>query len=68
MPEGACDPVLEQASGNTCGPMERGAHAGTVCEELQPWEGLTLDKFMEDCLPWKGPHSETGEECEESSP
>jgi len=32
MPKGGCDPVgspvLEQASARTCGPTERGAHAG----------------------------------------
>ena len=32
MPEGSCDPMgsptLEQASGRTCGPVERGAHTG----------------------------------------
>ncbi|KAK4832494.1 hypothetical protein QYF61_023541 [Mycteria americana] len=32
------------------------------------WEGLTLEKFMENCLSWKGPHTGAGEECEESSP
>ncbi|PKU49598.1 neurexin-3-hypothetical protein [Limosa lapponica baueri] len=32
------------------------------------WEGLTLEKFVEDCLPWEGPHTEAGEECDESSP
>ena len=56
MPEGGCDPsgspVLEQSPARTCGPVERGAHAGAgllaglvtpwgtqagaVCEELQP--------------------------------
>jgi len=33
MPEGSCDsvgrPALEQAPARTCGPVERGAHAGT---------------------------------------
>ena len=38
-------------------PAER-THAGAV-------EGLTLEKFMEDCLPWEGPHGGAGEECEE---
>ncbi|GAB0180045.1 AN1-type zinc finger protein 5-like [Grus japonensis] len=34
-PEGGCDPPLEQAPGRTCGPVERGAHAGAgeACEE-----------------------------------
>ncbi|GAB0183654.1 hypothetical protein GRJ2_000830700 [Grus japonensis] len=31
-------------------------------------EGLTLEKPMEDCLLWQGPHAGAEEECEESSP
>lgn len=30
-------------------------------------EGLTLEKFMEDCLPWGSPHAKSWEEKEESS-
>jgi len=30
-----------------------------------PWEVLTLEKFMEDCLLWDGPHAGAAEECEE---
>jgi len=30
-----------------------------------PWEGLTLEQFMEDCLPWEGPHKGVVAECEE---
>ncbi|KAK4827778.1 hypothetical protein QYF61_021731 [Mycteria americana] len=37
-------------------------------KNCSPWEGLTLKKFVEDCLPWEGPHAGAGEECEESSP
>ena len=60
--------------------MERGAHAGAALrvEPVTPgrpileqsvknsslWEGLLLEKFMEDCLPWEGPHARA-EECEE---
>jgi len=29
------------------------------------WEGAMLEKFMEDCLLWEGPHTGAGEECEE---
>lgn len=45
-------PTLEQAVKN--------------CREL--WEGLTLDKLVEDGLPWKVTHSGAGEGCEEFSP
>jgi len=27
-----------------------------------------LDKFVENCLPWEGPHTGAGEECEDFSP
>jgi len=37
-------------------------------KSCSPWEGLTLEKFVENCLPWAGPHTGAGEECEESSP
>jgi len=30
-------------------------------------EGLTLE-FMEDCLPWEGPHTGAGKEREKSFP
>jgi len=61
--------MVEQAPGKICGPLERGphtragflaglvtlwgTHAGAVCEDMS-WEGLTLDLFMEHCLPWEG--------------
>ena len=34
-------------------------------KDCSPWEGLTLEKFVEDCLLWEGPHGGAGEECEE---
>ena len=34
-------------------------------KNCSPWEGLTLEKFMEDCLSWEGSHTGAGEECEE---
>ena len=37
-------------------------------KNCSPWEGLTSEKFVEDCLPWEGPHAGAEEECEESSP
>jgi len=35
-------------------------------ENCSSWEGLTLEKCMEDCLLWEGPHTGAGAECEES--
>ena len=37
-------------------------------ENYSLWEGLTLEKLVEDCLPWEGPHSGAGEECESPPP
>jgi len=34
-------------------------------KNFSPWEGLTLEKFMEDCLQWEAPHAGAGEESEE---
>ena len=64
-PEGGCGPMGGLCW--NCDPMERGAqagagllaglvtpwgtHAGAVREELQPVEGLTLEKITEDSLP-----------------
>jgi len=58
MPEQVCwqglsphrGPRLEQPVPQGLLPVE-GTHAGAVCEELQPWKGLTLEKFVENCLP-----------------
>ena len=49
MPEGSCDPVgspaLKQAPARTCGPVERGAHAGAglLAGLVTPW-GPTLEQ------------------------
>jgi len=34
-------------------------------KNCSPWEGLTLEKFVEDCLLWEGSHAGTREEYEE---
>lgn len=57
----ACgEPASEQPPVTTCGPMERGAHRGPVLEELQPREGPVLERFVQDCLQWEGPHAGAG--------
>ncbi|GAB0186948.1 EH domain-containing protein 4 [Grus japonensis] len=38
------------------------------CSLWEGREGLTLEKLVEDCLPWEEPHAGAGEEWEESSP
>ena len=30
-------------------------------ENCCPWDGLTLEKFVEDCLLWEGHHIGAGE-------
>ncbi|KAJ7414941.1 hypothetical protein BTVI_39872 [Pitangus sulphuratus] len=76
--------MMDQGPGGTCGPVEREAHAGAgllaglvspwgthaeaLNEELKPTEALTLEKFMEDCLLWKGPYAGEGKGCEELPP
>lgn len=30
-----------------------------------PWEGLTLEKFIESCLLWKGSHTGAGDNSQE---
>jgi len=36
-------------------------------KSCSPWEEPILEQFMENssCLPWGGPHTGAGEECEE---
>ncbi|PKU39849.1 rna-directed dna polymerase from mobile element jockey-like [Limosa lapponica baueri] len=62
-------PMLEQASGRTCGPLERGAHAGVgllavlvtpwrsslFLKDCTQWKGPMLEQFMKNCNPWEGP-------------
>ncbi|KAM9590860.1 uncharacterized protein ACIBXB_005909 [Morphnus guianensis] len=57
-------PTLELSIPEGLHPVER-THAGAVRGELQPVEGPTLEKFVEDCLPWEGPHAGAGGEFEE---
>jgi len=34
-------------------------------KNCSPWEGLTLEKFVENFLLWVGLHAGEGQECEE---
>ena len=47
---------MEQAPARTCGPVERGAHAGAglLAGLVTSWEGPTLEQFMKSCSPWEG--------------
>jgi len=49
--------VLEQASGRTCGPVERGAHAeaGLLAGLVTLWETPMLEQLMRNCSLWEGP-------------
>ena len=55
-------------SGRTCDPAGDPRWSSLLLKDCTPREGLILEKFVEDCLLWEGPHAGAGEECEESSP
>ena len=38
---------------------------GEEIPTCSPREGSTQERFMKDCIPWEGPHSGAGKECEE---
>ena len=77
-------PTLEQAPGRTCGPMERGAHAGAgllaglvtlweptleqFVKNCSLWEGLTLEKFMETVTHESDPALEQGKSVRSPPP
>lgn len=47
-------PMLEGFLPEGLWPFE-GTHTAAVHYELQPWEGLTLEKLIECCLLWEKP-------------
>ncbi|PKU39872.1 neurexin-3-hypothetical protein [Limosa lapponica baueri] len=70
-------------AGRTCDSVDDPHWSSLFLKDCTPWKGLmleqmlksfslwkevTLEKFMEGCVSWEGPHSGPGEECEESSP
>ena len=59
-PCGERSPHWSRFVGRTCDPVG--------VKNCSLWEGLTLEKLVEDCLPWEGPHAGAGAECEESFP
>ena len=73
-------PRWSRFSGRTCDPMGdpcwsspflkaytlgKGLMPEQFMKNRSPREGPTLEKFVEDSLPWVGPHAGAGEECEE---
>lgn len=60
------DPLLEQPNPKGLHAVES-THAGAVHEELNPWEELTLEKFVDNCLCWERPENGAVEDWEESS-
>ena len=54
---------------NSTAPHRKDTWKGPTLEQFMRncslLEGLTLKKFMKDCLPWDRPHTGAGEECEE---
>lgn len=37
-------------------------------KNCSPWEGVMLEKLVEECPLWEGPHTGTGEGCGETFP
>ncbi|KAK4817118.1 hypothetical protein QYF61_027981 [Mycteria americana] len=60
------DPPLKGPG--TCDPVRDPRWSSLFLKDCSLWRGPMLEKFVEDCLPWVGPHAGAGEECEESSP
>lgn len=54
--------VLEQREPTRKHPVPKelysveGTHAGVVMKSRSLWIGVTLEKFIENCLPWEGVH------------
>ena len=61
------DPRWSSLLLKVCTPCERPTLEQFV-KDCSLWEGLTLEKVVEGCLPQEGPHAGAGAECEESSP
>jgi len=61
-------PTLELSVPEGLHPMGRDPTPEQFLKNCSPLEELTLEKFVEDCLPQKGPGTEAGEVHKESSP
>jgi len=73
-------PHWSRIADRTCDPMWDPCWSSLFRKDCIPWKGhtleqfvncspseeLMLEKFMEDCLLWEGPHTGAGEECEQS--
>jgi len=64
---GERSPHWSRFAGRTCDPMEDPRWSSLFLKPCTPWAELMLQKFMENCLPWEGLQTGTGEEREESS-
>jgi len=53
MPEGGCDT------------MGSSHWSSLFLKHCTLWKGPTMEKLVENCLPWVGPHAGAGEESEE---
>jgi len=51
MPKGGCDTMRDPR------------WISLFLKDCTLWEGLTLEKFVKNSLPWDGPHAGAGEEC-----
>ncbi|KAK4811365.1 hypothetical protein QYF61_027594 [Mycteria americana] len=60
---GERSPHWSRFAGRTCEPVGDPHWSSLFLKNCSPWEGPTLEKFVEDCLLWEGPHAGAGEEC-----
>ena len=50
-PHGERSPCQSRFAGRTCDPVGDPRWSGLLLKACMPWERLTLEKFMKDCLP-----------------
>jgi len=57
---GERSPRRTRFAGRACDPVGDPHWSSLFLKDCTSWEALTLEKFVEDCLPWEEPHTETG--------
>jgi len=53
--------MLEQCVPEALDPVER-THTGADVKSCSLWEGLMLEQYMKNCIPWEGPQTGAGEQ------
>jgi len=50
-------PHQSRFAGRTCDPVGDPHWSSLFLKGCSPWEGLTLEKLLKNCLLWEGPHA-----------